>query len=98
MAGPACRTEPAGYWWAAIPKDEWPTDEESRTAINAQWTPEVGDARQELVLIGIEMDEPDLRRRLDDCLLCDSEMAQGPETWQRWTDPLPAWNLAEAAA
>ena len=65
-------------WWAAVPKAYCPEDAESLKSIDDDWDPEVGDARQELVLIGIDMDEGALRARLDACLLKDSEMAQGP--------------------
>ena len=56
-----------------------------------QWDENVGDARQELVLIGIAMDEPALRAKLDACLLDDAEMAQGPVGWARMADPFPSW-------
>jgi len=56
------------------------------------WVEGVGDARQELVLIGMGMDEDALRRRFDACLLTDQEMAQGPKAWQDYDDPFPSWS------
>lgn len=91
QAGGACRTDPAGYWWAAVPKETWPTDADGLATIQEHWVDAVGDARQELVLIGMEMDEAWLRQQLDACLLDDSEMAAGPEAWQRWPDAFPEW-------
>ena len=78
-------------WWAAVPKAYWPEDAESLKSIDDDWDPQVGDARQELVLIGIDMDEVGLRGRLDACLLTDAEMSKVPEAWHQFTDPFPAW-------
>ncbi|WP_295541520.1 zinc metallochaperone GTPase ZigA [uncultured Pseudacidovorax sp.] len=91
QAGAVARHGPAGYWWAAIPREHWPTDPEAVAAIEKNWAPEVGDARQELVLIGMGMDEAALRARLDACLLTDAEMALGPQAWLDLADPFPAW-------
>lgn len=91
QAGAACRHGVAGLWWAAVPEAEWPQDAESQAVIRAHWHEEVGDARQELVLIGIDMDEPALRRRFDACLLSEAEMADGPTQWRRFADPFPSW-------
>lgn len=91
QAGGVCRHGAMGLWWAAVPKSYWPQDAESLQAIDDDWDPQVGDARQELVLIGIDMNEAALRARLDACLLTDEEMAQGPEAWRRFNDPFPAW-------
>ncbi|MFT3778391.1 MAG: zinc metallochaperone GTPase ZigA [Ottowia sp.] len=92
QAGAVARHGAAGYWWAAVPRAHWPRDPEARAMIDRHWQDGVGDARQELVLIGTGMDEPALRRRLDACLLTDAEMAQGPGAWARYEDPFPAWS------
>ncbi|MEW9879084.1 MULTISPECIES: zinc metallochaperone GTPase ZigA [Pseudomonas] len=92
QAGAVARHGPAGYWWAAIPQDRWPTDTESVENIRAKWDKDVGDARQELVLIGMDMDEPALRASFDACLLTDEEMALGPKGWMKLANPLPGWN------
>jgi G3E family GTPase len=44
-------------------------------------------ARQELVVIGIEMDREALTALLDSCLLTAAEMALGPDGWREWADP-----------
>ncbi|MBK4987651.1 GTP-binding protein [Pseudomonas sp. S37] len=92
QAGAVARHGPAGYWWAAIPQDRWPTDPESVEDIRAKWEKDVGDARQELVLIGMDMNEPALRASFDACLLTDDEMALGPKGWMKLKNPLPGWN------
>jgi len=92
QAGAVCRHGPAGLWWAAVPRERWPDDPQAVRAIQARWDDAVGDARQELVLIGMGMDEAQLRRRLDACLLGDAEMAEGPQRWLSYEDPFPSWD------
>jgi G3E family GTPase len=94
QAGGACRSEPAGLWWAAVPPEEWPTDQAMLRAISADCEGDLGDRRQELVVIGIAMDEADLRARFEACLLTDEEMAAGPSVWAAFRDPFPEWALA----
>ncbi|KQU88755.1 hypothetical protein ASC78_23950 [Variovorax sp. Root318D1] len=93
QAGGACRFGVAGLWWAAVPREHWPSDEEALEAIRKNWDPATGDARQELVLIGIRMDEAGLRARLDACLLTESEMRHGAPWWTNFPDPFPSWNV-----
>lgn len=91
QAGAVARHGPAGHWWAAVPPERWPQDPEAVAQIRARWDEHVGDARQELVLIGMDMDEPALRARFDACLLTDAEMATGPEHWTTWNNPFRDW-------
>lgn len=91
QAGAIARHEPAGHWWAAVPSAQWPQDEAARALILAKWDNKVGDARQELVLIGMDMDEAQLRQRFDACLLTDEELQAGPSVWRTWTNPFPDW-------
>ena len=44
-----------GFWWAAVPRDEWPDVPSFQESLEERWHPEVGDCRQELVFIGIGM-------------------------------------------
>ncbi len=98
QAGGVCRHGPAGMWWAAQPRDEWPQDDELEAEIAADWYGEpddatIGDRRQELVLIGIGLDADHWRAKFDACLLTDDEYALGPQGWARLPDPFPAWDL-----
>jgi G3E family GTPase len=98
QAGGVCRHGPAGMWWAAQPRDEWPDDDELAAEIAADWygSPEdatIGDRRQELVLIGVALDAERWRAKLDACLLTDDEYALGPQGWRQMPDPFPAWDL-----
>jgi G3E family GTPase len=98
QAGGACRHGPAGYWWAAQPREEWPADDELAAEIAADWHGDpadtaIGDRRQELVMIGVDLDATYWRAKLDGCLLSDGEYALGPSAWARFTDPFPTWDL-----
>lgn len=93
QAGRVARLDVGGFWWAAIPREEWPTDPTWQESLARKWDDAVGDCRQELVLIGIGMDELQLYDSLQACLLTDEEMSRGPESWLALPDPFPAWNL-----
>lgn len=90
QAGCSIRMNPAGFWWAAAPDDEWPDDEESIAEIRSKFVGEHGDRRQELVFIGNAMDQRRITEMLDRCLLTDLEYVQGPGFWRKLEDPLPA--------
>ncbi len=96
QAGAACRTAQAGYWWASAPEHERPSEGPAAADFRAKWQEPWGDRRQELVLIGIDMDEADLRARFDACLLTPDELALGPAAWSQLPDPFEPWGADEA--
>ena len=91
LAGAIGRHEAAGFWWAAQPASRWPDDPDWRATIEANWQEPHGDRRQEIVFIGIGMDEAGLRAALQNTLLTDEEWRAGPRTWARLPDPFPTW-------
>lgn len=91
QAGGVARQGLAGLWWASVPKARWPQDDESLKLIMSNWLDGTGDARQELVFIGMEMDESRLLARLNAALLTDLEMAEGPQNWRHYPDPIEPW-------
>ena len=97
QAGAACRTEAAGFWWAAVDKSTWPDDDEQVREILKLWKKPYGDRRQEIVIIGQSLDQAALTARLDACLLTDTEMELGPERWRRLPDPFLKWELTPTA-
>jgi G3E family GTPase len=83
----------AGIWWAALPREEWPTDPGRLMEMQATWTEPYGDRRQELVLTGARGATSDAARKLNLCSLTDEEFAL-PD-WRGLPDPFPAWDLDE---
>ncbi|CAM2181251.1 Zinc chaperone YciC [Paraburkholderia sacchari] len=98
QAGGVCRHGPAGTWWAAQPREDWPQDAELEKEIAADWFGDandarIGDRRQELVMIGVDIDRDAWQATLDACLLTDAEYAAGPDAWQAYADPFPSWEF-----
>ncbi|MFG6282225.1 GTP-binding protein [Sphingomonas sp. S6] len=96
VAGSQTTTARMGRWWAAVPKHHWPDDGRFEDFVAQHWDHIWGDRRQEIVFIGITMDEPSLRRRLDACLV--SATAFTPTLWTSLPDPFPAWGERQLEA
>jgi len=96
QAGTSLQIDPAGYWYAAMGKDRLPEDAEARAWVEKHWDPDAGDCRQQIVFIGIDMDQQAIEKRLDEALLTDEELAAGPSAWADFPDPLPVWETAPA--
>jgi G3E family GTPase len=82
----------AAMFWKSVPKKDWPTDEESLSAIRKQWVEPFGDMRQELVFIGQQLDQVAMTRALNECLLSDDELLKGQNYWATLSDPFPEWS------
>jgi len=91
QAGSACSHQSAGRWWASVPDDMWPDDEIVRKSIQSEFRGPFGDRRQELVIIGQDLQKQAIREALDACLLDDLEMRMGPMGWRQLPDPFPIW-------
>ena len=91
QAGGIARYGFAGMFWNAIPRDKWPTDEESLSNIDKLWEEPFGDMRQELVFIGQGLNKNAMTDALDRCLLTSEELVKGKEYWLSLDDPFPAW-------
>jgi G3E family GTPase len=101
LAGGDVRVEAAGEWWAAVPQDDWPEEEDALEEIRLLWREPHGDRRQEIVLIGAGMDEAALRAMLDACLLdaClldAAEVAAGEDSWARFEDDFGDWDSSKS--
>lgn len=92
IAGALARNQAAGRWWSSVPQDSWPDDDAWRATLAKYWDDTYGDRRQELVFIGANMDEADIRAALDNCLM--PENADGifmPWHYDTLPDPFPVW-------
>ncbi len=96
QAGAQTMTSALGRWWAAVPRERWPDGDAFDRHVGAKWDSLWGDRRQELVFIGIGMDEQALRRQLDACLV--PTRAFTPRLWEDMDDPFPAWGVPEPVA
>ncbi|RWX14187.1 GTP-binding protein [Rhizobium hidalgonense] len=90
IAGTQCRIETRGYWWASVPRVQWPRFPQFRQLIDRHWDNIWGDRRQELVFIGSGFDEEAIRVALDNCLTGE-EAGFDPQSAVGLRDPFPAW-------
>lgn len=69
IAGGVVRYDTLNYWWAALVENGKARLGDRPESIRALWVEPHGDRRQELVFIGIALDEPAIRAALDACLI-----------------------------
>jgi G3E family GTPase len=90
LAGPELHCAPAGTWWAARENHARELEMPERT--RKEWKEPFGDRRQAIAFMGIDFDDDAFKAQLDACLLTESEMAAGEESWGTLTDPFPSWS------
>ena len=91
QAGGIARYGFAGMFWKSVPKQNWPTDEESLKIIKQNWEEPFGDMRQELVFIGQGLDKEAMIGALENCLVTEDDLLKGEEFWTTLNDPFPPW-------
>ena len=91
QAGGIARYGFAGMFWKSVPKQNWPTDEESLKIIKQNWEEPFGDMRQELVFIGQGLDKDAMIGALENCLVTEDDLLKGEEFWTTLNDPFPPW-------
>jgi G3E family GTPase len=93
QAGTLATIDCAGLWFAATPKEDWPTDPEELSLIENDWDPTYGDRGNELVFIGQDIDKEKYLKLLNECLVTEKEDRGGVPLWKKFKDPLPKWQL-----
>lgn len=88
QAGPSLTIQAAGKWVAAYPEEEQLQILQEAPELLERWNAVYGDRMTELVMIGIEMNQEEIERELDQCLLTTAELQQD---WSLYEDPLPAF-------
>ena len=69
FAGGVARYDFLNYWWAALVEHGRARRSEVPPALEPYWQEPFGDRRQELALIGVDLDETSIRKRLEACLV-----------------------------
>jgi G3E family GTPase len=87
QAGGIARHGFSGTFWSAIPRAQWPTEQEALDYIQEVWEEPFGDMRQELVFIGQALDRNQTCAQLDACLLTDDELDAGIAHWKTLHSP-----------
>ena len=78
-----------------MPREYWDHPDGQRPDQNPDWHPRYGDRVQMLVFIGQNMDEADMRGRLDACLLDDSLAASDSKAWAALHNPFPELQMEQ---
>jgi G3E family GTPase len=68
LAGRNVQYDFLNYWWAALVENGKAPRSAVPPQLEAVWQEPAGDRRQEIVLIGVNLDEPALRAALETCL------------------------------
>ncbi|MGO4904932.1 GTP-binding protein [Flavobacterium sp. W20_MBD1_R3] len=92
QAGGSMKAEGAGVWWASMPLGERMTFSnfvEYQDTIEERWTANFGDRLNEIVFIGIALNEIEVRKQLEKCLCNADEMMDLQDGYFSSKDPFP---------
>jgi len=87
QAGPSANIEPISYWVASLPRRKQLEILQENPDVEREWDPLHGDRMNQLVFIGVDLDQDDIVKELDQCLLTEAEHL---EDWTELEDPF-AW-------
>eukprot|EP01130_Rhizamoeba_saxonica_P018158 TRINITY_DN9006_c0_g1_i1.p1 TRINITY_DN9006_c0_g1~~TRINITY_DN9006_c0_g1_i1.p1 ORF type:complete len:461 (-),score=164.51 TRINITY_DN9006_c0_g1_i1:60-1442(-) len=90
-AGEIYRFEGQQLWYSELDEEDLPDDEDFLNYLKEDWIEGVGDKRQEIVFIGIDLDKDQITKELNSCLLTPEEFAAGREEWTKIKDEFPEW-------
>ena len=92
QAGGSSKAEGAGVWWASMPFSErikFQNFVDNQDIIEERWTIEFGDRMNEIVFIGINLNENDIRSELEKCLCNTTEIKNVQDSLFTNTDSFP---------
>ncbi|MSP07904.1 MAG: GTP-binding protein [Chitinophagaceae bacterium] len=92
QAGGSSKAEGAGVWWASMPFSErikFQNFVDNQDIIEERWTIEFGDRMNEIVFIGINLNENDIRSELEKCLCNRTEIKELRDNLFTNTDSFP---------
>ncbi|PHI21962.1 GTP-binding protein [Lewinellaceae bacterium SD302] len=84
QAGGSLRADSAGSWWSSMPYGDrirYRAFLDNQKVIESDWSKEFGDRKNEIVFIGQDMDEEQIKFELDLCLASEEELAT-----EKWKD------------
>ncbi|MGG3519874.1 GTP-binding protein [Bacillus pseudomycoides] len=90
QAGSSIIIQGAGEWIAALPEAEQQQILREEPEVLKNWDDQYGDRITELVFIGVEMNQYEIERSLDTCLLTGEEMNQ---EWDDFVDPISPFTV-----
>ncbi len=98
QAGGSMKAEGAGVWWASMPLGErmsFANFVENQDIIEERWTRDFGDRLNELVFIGISINEKEIRQELASCLCTADEIMDLQDGFFPNKDPFPISRAVE---
>ncbi len=93
QAGGSLRSDSAGVWWCSMPfeqRTQYESFVENRAQIESGWSKLFGDRKNELVIIGQNLDQDQIESELQQCLCTDQEL----DAWRQgknFIDPWPTY-------
>jgi G3E family GTPase len=97
QAGGSLRADSAGVWWDSMlyqQRIQYVSFVENQKEIESEWSAKFGDRKNEIVFIGQNLDETEIRKELDYCLLTEEELKS--ERWKEGYED--EWPVAKAYA
>jgi G3E family GTPase len=92
QAGGSIKAEGAGVWWASMPFNErinFPNFQQNQEIIEERWSLEFGDRLNELVFIGIHLNENEIRNKIEKCICTHDEIVDMQSGFGSTKDPFP---------
>lgn len=93
QAGGSLRAENAGVWWASMPfgkRTQYASFMDNQKSIESRWHKRFGDRQNELVIIGQDLKQLQIKAELQDCLCTEMELTH-MENKGPFKDPFPVW-------